>query len=124
MLLRRVETTNPTPAPRSACSLSEAGLTTYQKALKERLPLAHIAEQSERPQFWFANNILQILGVQAKAPGGDDFVHLTRETTNGLKLADDMTTLAAPDEIQPRYTELRITSADLERYMEWARTVY
>jgi hypothetical protein len=93
-------------------------------ALKEKLPLAHIAEQSERPQFWFANNILQILGVHGKAPGDTDFVHLTRDKTSGLKLAEDMTTLVAADDTRPRYIGLHVTGADIEKYMEWARTVY
>ncbi len=103
--------------------LSEAGLTAYQKALKERLPLAHMAEQSERPQYWFANNILQVLGAYGKAPGEEDLLHPTRKEINGLKLIDDMTALVGPDSDR-RYEGLQVTAADLDKYMEWARTVY
>lgn len=122
MLLRRVQTAN--SSIRSACSLAEAGLTAYQTALKEQLPLAHIAEQTERPQYWFANNIVQVVGVYGKTPDDGDFVHLTREITGGLKLADDMAMLVASSEDKPRYEELRATKADIKKYMDWARTVY
>jgi hypothetical protein len=121
MLARRVQVSSKTA---SASLLAEAGLTAYQKALKERLPLAHIAEQSERPQYWFANNILQVVGVYGTAPGEEDLLHLTRKETGGLKLTDDMTALVASESEERRYEGLRVTSADLDKYMEWARTVY
>lgn len=108
----------------SSCSLAEAGLTAYQRALKESLPLARIAEQSQRPQLWFAKHILEIIGADAKAPGRPGVVHLSRETTSGLNLADEMTALQAPNEAQPRYVELQIRRADIEKYLEWARTVF
>ncbi len=123
MLSRRVQVTS-SPATRNASLLAEAGLTAYQKALKERLPLAHIAEQSERPQYWFANNILQVVGVYGTAPGETDLLHLTRTQTGGLKLIDDMTALIAPEADERRYEGLHVTHGDLEKYMEWARTVY
>lgn len=122
MLARRVQLSSK-PAARSASLLAEAGLTAYQKALKERLPLAHIAEQSERPQYWFANNILQVIGVYGTAPGEDDLLHLTRNETNGLKLIDDMTALISPEGEERCYERLQVTSGDLDKYMEWARTV-
>jgi hypothetical protein len=109
---------------RSANQLAEAGLTAYQMALKERLPLAHIAEQSERPQYWFANNMLQVVGVYGTLPGVEDFLHLTRKDTGGLTLIDNMTALISPETEAPRYEDLRIPSTDFEKYMEWARTVY
>jgi len=112
------------PTARSANQLAEAGLTAYQMALKERLPLAHIAEQSERPQYWFANNMLQVVGVYGTTPGVEDFLHLTRKETGGLTLVDDMTALKAPEADELRYADLRILSADFDKYMEWARTVY
>lgn len=121
MLARRVQLGS---KPAGASLLSEAGLTAYQKALKERLPLAHIAEQSERPHYWFANNILQVVGVYGTAPGEEDLLHLTRNETNGLKLIDDMTALVGPDADERRYERLQVTSGDLDKYMEWARTVY
>lgn len=111
-------------AATSSCSLAEAGLTAYQKALKEKLPLARIAEQSQRPQLWFAKHILQIIGADAKAPGRPDLVHLSRETAAGLNLADEMTMLQAPNETQPRYVELQVSRADIDKYLEWARTVF
>lgn len=108
----------------SADLLAEAGLTAYQMALKERLPLAHIAEQSERPQYWFANNMLQVVGVYAAVPGEEAFLHLTRKLTGGLTLVDDMTALVAPQTDERRYENLRIPRADFDKYMEWARAVY
>ena len=124
MLLRRVQSTSSSAPIRDAYLLPGAARAAYQKALSEKLPLAHIADQSERPQLWFANNILQVVGVHGKSPDDGEYVHLTRETTGGLKLMDDMTALVAPDEERPRYVDLRVTKADFDRYMEWARTVY
>lgn len=114
----------PSSKLRSAHSLAEAGLTAYQMALKERLPLAHIAEQAPRPQYWFANNMLQVIGVYGTAPGQEDYLHLTRRQTGSLTLADDMTVLKAPDSDVRLYENLRIPPADFDKYMEWARTVY
>jgi hypothetical protein len=124
MLMRRVHSPSSSSAIRGSSKLSEAGLQAYQKALKERLPLAHIADQSARPQFWFANNIWQVVGVFGKVPGDVDFLHLTRAETGDLKLADDMVALFAPDDEGLRYEDLRVSKADFEKYMEWARTVY
>lgn len=124
MLLRSVPTTDRSPVRQTAYPLPEAGLTAYQRAMKERLPLAHIAEQTERPQYWFAKNILLVLGAFGTQADGAEPIHLTRDATAGLELVDDMTALTAPGESTPRYTGLHISSADLEKYMEWARTVY
>lgn len=124
MLSPLAHTSGSSAAVRTASCLAEAGLTAYQMALKERLPLAHIAEQSERPQHWFANNMLQVVGVYGTAPGEDDFLHLTRKETGGLTLVDDMTALVAPDLTEHRYENLCVPKADFDRYMEWARTVY
>jgi hypothetical protein len=108
----------------SANRLAEAGLTAYQMALKERLPLAHIAEQSERPQYWFANNMLQVIGVYGTEPGEETFLHLTRTETSGLTLTDDMTALVSPEADRRLYESLCVPPADFNKYMEWARTVY
>ncbi len=124
MLSPQAHTSGSSAAIRTASRLAEAGLTAYQKALKERLPLAHIAEQSARPQYWFANNMLQVVGVYGTAPGEEDFLHLTRGETGGLTLVDDMTALVAPDVPEYRYEDLRVTKTDFDTYMEWARTVY
>lgn len=107
-----------------AYTLGDAARTAYQKALSERLPLAHIAEQSDRPQFWFANSIMQIVDIFGKPPDESDHVRLTRENTRELKLADDMSSLFVPGESKPRFVDLRVTKEEFERYMTWARTVY
>ncbi|MDE2135773.1 MAG: hypothetical protein KGM97_03885 [Alphaproteobacteria bacterium] len=104
--------------------LAYAGRVAYQKALGERLPLAHIAEQSERSQYWFANNILLVVDVYATPPGEANHIVLTRELVSGLKLTDDMSALIDPDDNQPKYVDLRVTKEQFERYMKWARTVY
>jgi hypothetical protein len=109
---------------KQAYTLANAARRAYQTALNERLPLAHIAEQSERPQYWFANNMLQVIEVCGLPSGEADFVSLTREITSGLKLMDDMATLVEPEASQPRYGELRVTKEQFERYLKWARTVY
>lgn len=124
MLLQRFHRSTSSADLQGAYTLSDAGRAAYQKALNERLPLAHIAEQSERPQFWFANNILQVVDVYGKPPDEVGHVRLTREITSGLKLADDMSALVAPGEDQPRFVDLRVTKEEFERYMKWARTVY
>jgi hypothetical protein len=124
MLLQRFQRSASSAPLQDATTLSDAGRVAYRKALNERLPLAHIAEQSERPQFWFANNILQVVDVYGKPPDEADHVRLTREVASGLKLADDMSALVAPGEDQPRFVDLRVTKEEFERYMKWARTVY
>lgn len=122
MPLRRSR--SPKPSAQDAIALSGAGLAAYQKALSEHLSLAHIAEQSGRPQFWFANNILHVVEAEAKRPGESGLVRLTHEIVRDLKLADDMSELALPGEDQPRFVDLAITTGEFERYMVWARTVY
>ena len=124
MLLQRFQRSASSAALQGAYMLSDAGRVAYQKALNERLPLAHIAEQSDRPQYWFANNILQVVDVLGKPPDEAGHVRLTREITSGLKLADDMSALVAPEEAQPRFVGLRVTQKEFDRYMVWARTVY
>jgi hypothetical protein len=121
---KSVPTTREIPASRSAILLAEAGLIVYQKALKEQLALAHIAEQSGRPQYWFANHIIQVVGVYGKVPGEKTLVHLMRDITNGLKLDDEMTALFAPEETKARYIELQSDKSDIDKYMDWARTVF
>lgn len=124
MLLRRVQSGNAAPPSRNSVSLAEAGLIVYQKALKEHLPLAHIAEQSGRPQYWFASHIIQIIGVYGKTPVEATIVRVTRELTRGLTLDDEMTALIAEGEAEPRYGDLRSDKADIDKYLDWARTVY
>ena len=106
-----------------APTLANAGRSAYQKALHERLALAHIAEQSGRAQYWFANNILQVIGGYGSTPQKSDHVLLTRDITSALKLSDDMTALTAQGQTEPRYIDLRITTDQFDRYMAWARTV-
>ena len=124
MLLQRFQRSASSTTLQCAHTLSDAGRVAYQKALNERLPLAHIAEQSNHPQFWFANNILQVVDVLGNPPEEAGHVRFTREITSGLKLTDDMSALVAPGEDQPRFVDLRVTKEEFERYMKWARTVY
>jgi len=101
-------------------SLAEAGLTAYQQAVKARLPLAYIAEQSGRPQYWFAGNMLQVVGASATASAGGR-VFLGRKEVAGLMLSADMSALLAGKDI--RYKDLCVSPADFGKYMDWARTV-
>jgi len=107
----------------SAPTLASAGNLAYQKALDERLALAHIAEQSGRAPYWFASSILQVIGAYGSPPAKPDHVLLTRDLTSALKLSDDMMALIAPGQAAPAYTDLRITTDQFDRYMDWARTV-
>lgn len=78
MLLQRFRRSTSSADLQGAYTLADAARAAYRKALSERLPLAYIAEQSERPQFWFANNILQVVDGYGKPPDEDDYVRLTR----------------------------------------------
>ena len=124
MLLRRIFHPATSATLDDADALRAAARTAYQTALSERLPLAHIAEQSARPQYWFANSILQVVAVCGRSPDEPGHISLTREIISGLKLADDMGSLFAPGEDQPRFVDLYVTNAEFERYIAWARTVY
>jgi len=107
----------------SAPTLASAGHVAYQKALNERLALAFIAEQSGRAQYWFANNMLQVVGAYGSPPEKSDPALLTRDITSALKLSDDMVVLTEPGEDAPVYVDLRVTADQFDRYMDWARTV-
>jgi hypothetical protein len=104
-------------------SLIDAARWAYQKALSEGLSLAYIAEQSGRPQYWFANSILNVVEVLGLRPGENSPQVLTRDLVAGLKLADDMSALTDADG-QPEFSDLSVTDEQFERYMAWARTVY
>lgn len=108
----------------NAVSVAVAGRKAYQTALQEKLPLAAIAEQSGRAPYWFASNLLLVVETYGTAPAEAEPVLLTPEAMNGLKLSDDMLTLAAPGATEAAYNDLRITNAQFERYLTWARTVY
>lgn len=124
MLLRRIFQSASSAMPDGADALRSAARTAYQIALSEHLPLAHIAEQSQRPQYWFANSMLQVVQVCGRSPDEPGHVRLTREIMSGLKLADDMMSVVAPGEEQPRFVDLHLAKEEFERYLVWARTVY
>lgn len=111
-------------ANKGMMALGDTARGTYQAALSEGLPLAHIAEQSGRPQYWFANNMLQIVTVEGLRPGDAARAALTQECLGGLKLADDMTAIIDPADGQTKFDGLCLSNAEYERYMAWARTVY
>jgi len=123
MMFERLQQSSAPDNLASAPTLAVAGRTAYQKALNERLALAHIAEQSGRAQYWFANNLLQVVDAYGSPPAKADHVLLTRDITGALKLSDDMMTLTAPGQTEPRYFDLRVTADQFDRYMDWARTV-
>lgn len=123
MVFERVFGTAATDDLCNALSLIDAARGAYQQALSEGLSLAYIAEQSGRPQYWFAANILLVVDVQGQRSGETAHQVLTRGLMAGLKLANDML-VAISDDGQPAFTDLRVTSAAFERYMAWARTVY
>jgi hypothetical protein len=124
MLFQRVLRSASSSDIKNASTLANAARVAYQKALSEHLPLAYIAEQSERPQYWFANNMLQIVDTYGSPAGESDFMRLTREVTISLKLQYDMATLSDPEDGEPHYFDLRVTKEQFDAYLKWARTVY
>ncbi len=109
---------------KGAHMLADAARNVYQQTLSEGLPLAHIAEQTGRPQYWFANNILQVVEVYGQPQGEAGHTPLTRNVIAGLKLADDISALIVPETGATEFSDLRIKKDQIERYMAWARTVY
>ncbi len=104
-------------------SLLDAARGAYQVALSEGLSLAHIAEQSGRPQYWFAANILQVVAVSGRPSADSPPEVLTRAVLAGLTLSGDMLVLVDGDG-QPAFGELCLSQTEFERYLAWARTVY
>jgi anaerobic selenocysteine-containing dehydrogenase len=81
--------------------LMEGAETVNKIAHAERMALAVVAERNGDATVWFAHNIVSIVGAWRKNGAG------TFEPTK-----DD-------SDVQPLYTR----SGDLERYLDWARTV-
>jgi hypothetical protein len=104
--------------------LIDAARGAYQTALSEGLALAHIAEQSGRPQYWFANSILQVVTVTGCTPDGGTSEVLTRALLSELKLADDMLSVVDPADGQTKFDMLSLAKKEYDRYLAWARTVY
>jgi hypothetical protein len=109
---------------KNAFLLCDAARRVYQQVLSEGLPLAHIAEQSERPQYWFANSMLHVVAVQGRRSNEEAHIVLTRGTLAALKLSDDTQVLIDPESGEAKFADLRLMPEQLERYMAWARTVY
>ncbi len=107
------------PVPRNSQSLLEAGRAAYEAARKAHMPVAHIAEQSHQPASWFARSMAQIVGVEAHVPGEAGYRHVV--ASGDLVLSDDLASLASA---QQRYDDLRLSKADIDKYLNWARTVY
>lgn len=108
----------------NALFLRDAARRLYQQVLSEGLPLAHIAEQSERPQYWFANSMLHVVDVLGRRPNDEAHTVLTRDIIRALKLSDDTQVLIDPETGDAQFADLRVAMEQLERYMDWARTVY
>ncbi|GEM_PF-5417164 len=104
--------------------LRDTAHAVYQTALDEKLPLAHIAEQSGLPHHWFANNILHVVHVLGRRTESAGHEVLTQELIRDLKLNDDMTVLILPGEKQPKFLDLQVAKEECKRYLDWARTVY
>ncbi|GAA0567687.1 hypothetical protein [Rhizomicrobium electricum] len=109
---------------RNALVLVDAARRAYQVALSEGLSLAHIAEQSGHPQYWFANSILHVVDVYGVRTGESAPVLLSRDLVANLKLADDMLVLIDPDTGETKFGDLKTASDQVDRYLAWARTVY
>lgn len=108
----------------SAFALVDAARRVYQVALSEGLSLAHIAEQSGHPQYWFANSLLHVVDVYGVRTGEAAHILLERGMLADLKLSDDMLVLIGPDDGQTKCSDLRTPPEQVDRYLVWARTVY
>lgn len=107
-----------------AYTLAEAAAAVLENARRETLALAHVAEQSGRPQYWFAANMLTVIAVEGLGADAAAAIVLTRALIADLTLADDMMALISAGEGHPIYTGLTVRAAELARYLAWARTVY
>jgi hypothetical protein len=87
--------------PNGMQPLIEGAETVNKIARAEQMALAVVAERSGDAVTWLAHNIVSIVGAWRKNEAG------TFEPTK-----DD-------SDVQPLYTR----SGDLERYLDWARTV-
>ena len=77
-----------------------------------------------RGHYWFAENVIAIVGVRGKSPGADIPADLRPEETKGLRLDDDMTALRTSREEQPSFIDLKISRAQFLKYLDWARTTW
>ena len=123
MLFRRFRKTRASADVKGADSLAQGAQSIYGAAKKERWPLTHIAEQSGRPIYWFAESMLRVVSVFGRRPDEAEFVCLTRELISGHALVEDMSALVAPDPASPRFIDLRVSKLEQTRYSDWARTV-
>lgn len=103
--------------------LGAAAHAIYLAALDEKLPLAAIAECSGHPHHWFAANMLQIIEVMGDRleTGASEVV--CRIVAARLQLDAEIKSLKAIATAQPSYANLSVASAQLQKYLDWARTV-
>ncbi|MGB8600965.1 MAG: hypothetical protein WCD42_02085 [Rhizomicrobium sp.] len=103
--------------------LGAAAHAIYLAALDEKLPLAAIAECSGHPHHWFAANMLQIIEVVGERleTGASEVV--CRIVAARLQLDAEIKSLKAMAAAQPSYANLSVASAQLQKYLDWARTV-
>jgi hypothetical protein len=125
MLLDRLFRSNKTQIPAEQ-TLAEASRVILDIARLERLPLLYMAERdgTGRGLYWFAENMIAIVGVRGKSPGADIPADLRSEETKGLRLDDDMTALRTSREEQPSFVDLKISRAQFLKYLDWVRTTW
>lgn len=105
-------------------ALADAGSLALKLAETERLPLAYVARhQPPNAEHWFAASILSVVGGEGLRGNETSRRALVRTDLDGLTLSDDMSKLTLADNPEPVSTDLRVSRAEFDRYMRWARTV-
>ncbi len=104
-------------------TLGEAAQRALDTARQEGLALAHMAERGGEPQFWFALNILSLVAVQGRKSGDARLEPLDRGSFAELMLDAGMTRLCAPGDHARDVTELSVSRGELDRYLDWVRSV-
>ena len=104
-------------------SLGAAARQALETARREKLALAHVAEQDGAPEFWFALNILGVAAVEGRRAGASEAERLDRESFGGLVLDADMARLCAPGGAEEDITELSVSAREFAKYLSWARSV-
>lgn len=106
-------------------ALADAALQALDVARREHWALLSIATLNgeERARHWFAASLLEIVSVQGRRPDSIQSETLTMALRRNLTLTDDIGGLVAAGDNEPRFVDLRVTHAEFEKYLAWARTV-
>jgi len=105
-------------------ALQAAAKRALDIARAERLPLAHVAARNGhgRAQHWFANNMLHIVSVMGRRPQEAEWEVLTGTKIEGLTLDGDMHALRIAGAADATFLDLRVSRAEVSKYIAFLRT--